>query len=104
VLDRLPPLPFVALRVGGRDVGGNPLRLRASLGLPTWTVSGRLERQPLRVEVTLPPERCVRIPYTDPDGATATCTNSERADAVVTWGDRTWRLDGTAHAEVGVRP
>lgn len=108
LLDRLRPLPMVQLRVGGRDVPANPLvaglRLKARLGLPSWSVTGRLGGKPLRVEVVLPPDRCVRIPYTDPDGAGATCTNSERADAVVSWGDRAWRLDGTAHAEVGERP
>lgn len=107
LLDRLPPLPMVQLRVDGRDVPTNQLvtglRLNARVGLPSWSVSGRLDGRPFRVDVTLPPERCVRVPYTDPDGAGATCTNSERADAVVTWGDRVWRLDGTAHAEVGLR-
>lgn len=108
VLDRLRPLPMVQLRVGGSDAPSNPLaagmRLTARLDLPTWSVRGRVDGRELRVDVTLPPDRCVRIPYTDPDGAGATCTNSERADAVVRWGDRTWRLDGTAHAEVGQRP
>jgi hypothetical protein len=109
LLDRLPPLPMVQLRVGGVDRPSNPLRaglvaLRAHVALPSWSVRGHVAGSPFRVDVTLPPERCVVIPYTDPDGAGATCTNSERADAVVTWGSRTWRLDGTAHAEVGLRP
>lgn len=110
VLDRLPPLPMVQLRVSGNgDLPSNPLvsgvlSLRARIGLPSWSVSGRLRGQPFRVDVTLPPERCVVIPYADPDAARATCTNSERADALVTWGSRSWRLDATAHAEVGVRP
>ncbi|HET7654598.1 MAG TPA: hypothetical protein VFK42_16300 [Acidimicrobiales bacterium] len=109
LLDRLPPLPMVQLRVGGRDVPSRPLAsgvvaLRAHVALPSWSVRGRLGGSPFRVDVTLPPERCVVIPYTDPDGAGATCTNSERADAVVTWGSRVWRLDATAHAEVGLRP
>jgi hypothetical protein len=108
LLDRLPPLPMVQLRVDGVDRPSSPLRagvvsLRADVALPSWSVRGRVDGQPLRVDVTLPPERCVVIPYTDPDGAGATCTNSERADAVVTWGSRTWRLDGIAHAEVGLR-
>jgi hypothetical protein len=100
---------MVQLRVGGRDRPSNPLRaglvaLRAHLALPSWSVRGHVAGSPFHVDVTLPPDRCVVIPYTDPDGAAATCTNSERADAVVTWGSRTWRLDGTAHAEVGLRP
>lgn len=109
LLDRLPPLPMLQLRIGGRDVPANPLvagvaSLRARVDLPRWWVRGRIGGEPFRADVTLPADRCVVIPYTDPDGATATCTNSERADAVVTWGARTWRLDGTAHAEVGLRP
>ena len=51
------------------------------------------------------------LDYTDPDGAAATCTNSERADAEIVlqrWDDgwrddRRWSLRGTAHAEVGTR-
>ena len=66
----------------------------------------------LAVTVTLP-ERSVAVGYTDPDGATATCTNSEVADAHVllehrsggAWvTEREWALDGTAHAEIGTRP
>jgi hypothetical protein len=60
------------------------------------------------VEVDLPPDARVTLGYTDPDGATATCTNSERATARITvtgrGGERHWALDGTAHAEVGTRP
>jgi hypothetical protein len=56
----------------------------------------------------------VSLSYTDPDGATATCTNTERAtvDAIVErrTGPRRfevehrWHLDRTGHAEVGTRP
>jgi hypothetical protein len=55
----------------------------------------------------------VQIGYTDPDGATATCHNSEVATARVRldrltrrgWQEeRSWHVDGTAHAEIGVRP
>ena len=35
-----------------------------------------------------------------PDGGTATCTNSERADVRIRIGERTWHLAGTGHAEV----
>ncbi|MBV8234577.1 MAG: hypothetical protein JO075_02635, partial [Acidimicrobiia bacterium] len=82
-------------------------------GLPTWTVRGRVGRRRLQVTVTQPAEACVAVPYTDPDGATATCTNTERADVEVVlerrsggaWAiERRWELDGTAHAEVGTRP
>jgi hypothetical protein len=52
------------------------------------------------------------VDYADPDGAPAVCHNSERSDAVITllhrtagrWAvEREWRLEGTAHAEVGLR-
>ena len=56
-------------------------------------------------------ERSVALQYTDPDGSTATCTNSERASAQIEfarydggWDADAWSLDGTAHAEVGTRP
>ena len=64
-------------------------------------------------DVALPADRCVSLAYTDPDGSTATCVNSERADATLTlerkgptqWDiEARWRLDGTAHAELGSRP
>lgn len=108
VLDRFRPLPLVQIRTDGKVWPGNPLiaalRLRARLGLPTWTVEGRWRGHHLRVEVTQPAEACVEVPYTDPDGATATCTNSERASAHVVFDDLEWHLDGTAHAEIGSRP
>jgi hypothetical protein len=116
-LSLLPPLTFLQLRLDGRDWPRDPLLaaplLRARLGLPTWTVGGILGRRRVRVEVTLDPLRTVQIGYEDPDGATATCHNSELASAHVRldrlgptgWDlEREWLLDGTAHAEVGVRP
>lgn len=117
VLDRLPPLPFVRLRVGGVEwPAGDPLRaalrLRAAIDLPTWTVRGRLGDRMIRIDVTLRPEETVAIDYADPDGAPAVCHNSERADAVITllrrsgrdWQpEHEWRLDATAHTEVGLR-
>ncbi|MGH3343232.1 MAG: hypothetical protein ACRDPK_10175 [Carbonactinosporaceae bacterium] len=113
---RLPPLPFVQLRLGGRDWPRDPLSagplFRARLGLPSWSVRGAVGRRRLRVEVSQPADRCVALTYHDPDGAAATCTNSEIASADVLlerWSgrwrtERHWRLDGTAHAEVGTRP
>jgi len=87
-------------------------RFRADVGLPGWSVTGRAGLRRIRVEVHQPAERTLALEYTDPDGSRATCRNSERADAHVLlerwWfgGWRTeaeWRLDGTAHAEVGTR-
>ncbi|GAB3964035.1 hypothetical protein GCM10029978_023610 [Actinoallomurus acanthiterrae] len=117
LLDRLRPLPFVRLRVDGMDWSdGDPLltalRARADVGLPSWRVRARSRDRAVTVEVTLPQAETVAVDYTDPDGRAATCHNSERADAVITllrrsgsrWlTERRWRLDGTAHAEVGLR-
>jgi hypothetical protein len=116
VLRRIRPVPMVQLRVGGEDWPTNPLlaapRFRARVGLPEWTVRGVSGRRRLTVTVVIPPERAIVVAYADPDGATATCTNTERADADVllehydgSWREeRRWRLDATAHAEVGERP
>ncbi|MEV6395098.1 hypothetical protein AB0M39_10030 [Streptomyces sp. NPDC051907] len=120
-LRRLPPLVFLRLRRRGRTWPRRPERaavgwaglgrFRAEVGLPTWTVSGRAGLRRVRVEVTQAEERTLTLDYADPDGAPAVCRNSERADAVIRlerwWGrwrpEAEWRLDGTAHAEVGGR-
>jgi hypothetical protein len=116
-MSKLPPLPFVRLRLGGEDwPAGDPMlhasRFIAKIGLPTWTVLGIAGQRRIRIQVTQPPGRTLPVGYTDPDGSTAVCRNSERADAVITmqrrtadgWQpDRYWRLDATAHAEVGTR-
>ncbi|GAA2281252.1 hypothetical protein GCM10010234_17990 [Streptomyces hawaiiensis] len=121
-LRRLPPLVFLRLRQHNRTwprraeraaVGwAGAGRFRAAIGLPTWTVTGRAGLRRIRVEVTQPADRTLVLDYTDPDGAHATCRNSERADAHVLlerwwfggWRtEREWTLDGTAHAEVGHR-
>ena len=108
-LRRVPPLAMVQLRLDGRrDWPSNPLlagpRFRTRLRPDGFSVKGR----GLSVDVTLPPERTVVLGYVDPDGATATCSNSERAVARIELNERgttrRWHLDGTAHAEVGRRP
>ncbi|KAA0233080.1 MAG: hypothetical protein JJLCMIEE_02888 [Acidimicrobiales bacterium] len=115
-LRRLAPLASLQLRIDGVDWPRNPLLaaplFRTRLGLPGWSVSGTIGRSRLRVDVDMPSERCVAVGYRDPDGAAAVCTNTERADALityeryqrgrwVTW--RQWSLAGTAHAELGRR-
>ncbi|MGW4173548.1 hypothetical protein ACWEGX_42395 [Streptomyces chartreusis] len=120
-LDKLPPLVFLRLLRNGRSwprraertaVGWAGFgRFRADIDLPEWRVSGRVGRRRIRVTVTQPPERTLALDYADPDGSPAVCRNSETADAVVGlerwWGrwrqEATWRLSGTAHAEVGDR-
>ena len=115
-LSMLPPMGFVQLRVAGRDWPRDPLAaaplIRARLGLPEWELSGTVGRWRLRAQVTIPPSQSVAVDYVDPDGASATCTNSEVADAEIVLEHRRtrwetaarWRLDATAHAEIGSRP
>lgn len=112
---RLAPLPLVRLRVGGREwPAGDPLlaalRLKATIGLPTWTVAGRVGDRRIHVAVTQPSEATLRLDYFNPDGVGLACRNTERASASIrlerrvrgSWEpERSWQLDGTAHAEVG---
>jgi len=114
-MNRLPPLPIMRLRLDGVDRPRQPLAAgmagSAHVVLPRWTATSRWGRTRLRVEVAVPPSSSVAVEYTDPDGETCVCTNSERASAWITlerfsrgWQtERTWVLDGTAHAEVGLR-
>jgi hypothetical protein len=115
-LRRLPPLAFVQLRLGGQTWPRSPavvLTSRTHIERDRWEVTIKERGRRVRIEVQLPPERCVTLTYTDPDGATATCTNTERADATISlerggpgpWElDQRWHLDGRAHAEIGSRP
>lgn len=113
-LGLLPPATMLQLRLDGRDRPRIPLAPgKVSLALPTWTFRARFGRRRLRATIELPPERSIAVGYVDPDGETATCTNSERADAEIVlerrdgrrWrSERSWILDGTAHSEVGLRP
>lgn len=115
LLRRLPMLGFVQLRLQGDDWPANPLtaasRFRAESDGHAFTVRGSWGSRRLRAAVRLDPARSVTLRYEDPDGEPAWCTNSERADAEVVlerrdddWHvERRWRLDGTAHAEIGRR-
>ena len=113
----LPPLPLVQLRVDGKDWPRDPLAaaplMRAAIGDHRFAVTGIVGTRRLRLAVSLPADRCVDVGYTDPDGETATCTNTARADVDVGLDDltprgwrrrRSWRLDATGHAEIGRRP
>ena len=114
-MNRMPPLPIMRLRVDGIDRPRQPLVAgmagSATVELPRWQAISRWGRHRIRVEVELPPGSSVAVPYTDPDGETCVCTNSERASAHIAlerWAghwtsEREWTLDGTAHAEVGLR-
>jgi hypothetical protein len=108
-LRALPPIAFLRLRVDGKDcpagvLGGLPsLRMRTRLGLRHWQLEGRIAGRRALIRVDMPAQRCVSLGYTDPDGATAVCTNTEQADIHVEVGDRRWAVVGTGHAEVGLR-
>lgn len=113
-LRRVPPLALVQLRLPGEDDWPrNPVlaapRLRTTLRPDGFRVVGKAGGRRIDVDVSLPAEASVALRYTDPDGATCTCTNSERASArIVVHGPgplgHQWHLDGTAHAEIGARP
>ncbi len=114
-LNRMPPLPLMRLRVDGVDRPRQPIAAgmagSAHVALPRWTATARWGRTRVRAEVAVPPAVSVALQYTDPDGETCICTNSERASAWISlerfargWQvERQWVLDGTAHAEVGLR-
>jgi hypothetical protein len=105
-LRRLPPMAFIRFRIDGKDWPASVLpsvRMRTKLGLRHWQLNGRIGGRRVLIRVDQPPERCVSLGYTDPDGAAAVCTNSEQADIYVEVGDRRWSVIGTGHAEVGLR-
>ena len=106
-LRKLPPMAFVRFRIDGKDwpAGILPsLRVRTKLGLRQWQLEGHIGRRRVQIRVDQPAERCVSLGYTDPDGATAVCTNTEQADVHVEVGDRRWSVIATGHTEVGLRP
>ncbi|CPR11738.1 hypothetical protein BN971_03026 [Mycobacterium bohemicum DSM 44277] len=105
-LRRLAPMAFVRFRIGGRDWPASPLpslRLRTTLGLRHWQLEGRIGGHKVLIRVDQPAEKCVSLQYTDPDGGTAVCTNTEQADVHIDVDDRHWSVLGTGHAEVGLR-
>jgi hypothetical protein len=109
-LRRLAPMAFVRLRIDGKDWPAGPLttrlpslRMRTTLGVRHWQLEGRIGGRTVLIRVDQPPERCVSLQYTDPDGGTAVCTNTEQADIHIDIDDRQWSVLGTGHAEVGLR-
>ncbi|MEB3983676.1 hypothetical protein OQ968_20710 [Mycobacterium sp. 663a-19] len=105
-LRRLAPMAFVRFRIDGKDWPASflpSLRMRTTLGVRHWQLEGRIGGRKVLIRVDQPPERCVSLGYTDPDGATAVCTNTEQADVHVEIDDRRWSVLGTGHAEVGLR-
>ncbi|OBH56476.1 hypothetical protein [Mycobacterium sp. E2479] len=109
-LNRLAPMAFVRFRIDGKDWPASPLtkhlpslRMRTTLGLQHWQLEGRIDGRRVLIRIDQPPDRCVSLGYTDPDGGNAVCTNTEQADVHVEIDDRHWSVLGTGHAEVGLR-
>jgi hypothetical protein len=112
-LRRLAPMAFIRFRIDGKDWPASPLpslRMRTTLALEQWQLRGRIGNRDVSIRVDQPEERCVSLQYTDPDGATAVCTNTEQADIRVEIShregrtrvvDHSWSVLG--HAEVGLR-
>lgn len=114
-LRKLAPMAFVRFRIGGKDWPASTLpslRMRTTLGPQRWRLEGRIGGRDVLLRVDQPPNRCVSLSYTDPDGGTAVCTNTEQADIHIEIShrrrgdrviDRSWSVLGTGHAEVGLR-
>lgn len=105
-LRRLPPMAFIRFRLDGRDWPAGPapsVRMRTTLGVHNWQIAGRIGMHKVLIRIDQPEKRCVSLQYTDPDGATAVCTNTEQADVYVEIDDRRWSALGIGHAEVGLR-
>ncbi|GBG40572.1 hypothetical protein [Mycobacterium montefiorense] len=114
-LRRLAPMAFIRFRIDGKDWPASPLpalRMRTTLQLGHWQLKGRIGNRAVSIRVDQPEQRCVSLRYTDPDGDTAVCTNTEQADIHVEIShregrtrvvDHSWSVLGTGHAEVGLR-
>ena len=105
-LRRLAPMAFVRFRLDGKDWPAGPLpslRMHTTLDLQHWQLEGRIGAREVLIRVDQPTDRCVSLGYTDPDGGTAVCTNTEQADIHIDVGDRHWSVLGTGHTEVGLR-
>ena len=103
-LRKLTPLAFVRFRLDGKDWPASTLpslRMQTRLGPRHWQLAGRIGRRRVLIRVDQQPDRCVSLGYTDPDGGTAVCTNTEQADIHIEIDDRRWSVLG--HAEVGLR-
>lgn len=99
-------MAFLPFRIDGKDWPASPLpslRIRTTLGPRHRQLEGRIGGRRVLIRVDQPPDRCVSLRYTDPDGATAVCTNTEQADIDLEMDHRHWSVPGTGHAEVGLR-
>ena len=97
-LRRLTPLAFVRFRIDGKDWPASLCRhcgcgQHSACGTGSWKGASAAAR--CSSASTSPPDRCVSLGYTDPDGGTAVCTNTEQADVHVEIDDRRWSVLGT---------
>ncbi len=105
-LRKLAPMAFIRFRIDGKDWPASTLpslRMRTTLGPQHWQLEGRIGGRNVLIRVDQPPDRCVSLEYTDPDGGRAVCTNTEQADIHIEIDDRHWSVLGSGHAEVGLR-
>ncbi|HVV37899.1 MAG TPA: hypothetical protein VHC63_14920 [Acidimicrobiales bacterium] len=116
-LQQLPMVTMLQLRVPGAgdwprlSLAAAPL-LRAHHHEDGFVVGGVVGRRRVGINVHWPHDQSVTLQYVDPNGDTATCTNSERASAKVVlqkwrgkWQtERSWQVEHSAHAEIGRRP
>lgn len=106
----LPALSFPYLRFGGEELRFSAFRARGSYELPTWTFTATSPRWRIAGAARLAPERSVQVRYSDPDGGTRHCVNSEIADLSIEVHERhdagwshaaTLASSGGAHFELG---
>ena len=116
---RFGPLPvptstLLYLRFRGEDIPFNELRwairAKSRYELPTWAFHARNEEWRIVGAARARPERMVQVHYSDPDGASRYCANSEIADIAIELYARHragWRhkaslsSSGLAHLEFG---
>ncbi len=116
-LAKLRALPFIQIRIDGKDWPKKPLfaaaKFRATFFEHGFEIKGRLGRKRATIKVDQPKERCLEVAYKDPDGKSATCINCERSDVYVLVerrGRKGWetvkevKLEGNGHSEIGMRP
>lgn len=105
-----PSLTFPYLRYGGEDLAFTAFRSRGRYELPAWTFVASNARWRISGAARLTPECSVQVRYSDPDGGTRHCLNSEIADLALDVYERTdtgWRhattlaSTGGAHFELG---
>jgi hypothetical protein len=120
-LDKLKPLGFIQLRFKDEDWPSNPLvafpffRTKMpgrQLGDNSWSIKGRYGDYRIDVNVNLPGFKSIAVDYTDPDGKSAVCVNTEIGDVDILLEQKIsnrwvqikhWQIENRAHCEMGFR-